>query len=101
MHRRFWGLLVASVDDGHGAGRSRRCHRTEHDGRDQETPESPVHSGNPRISSVPDAMTPSTGWGVLHLFGLVDAESDREAIISAVKNAQSDGHQVVSFAVLG
>ncbi len=50
---------------------------------------------------MPDAMTPSTGLGVLHLFGLVDGESDREAIISAVKNTQADDHQVVSFAVLG
>src|SRR5438094_5984582 len=46
-------------------------------------------------------MTPSTGWGVLHLFCMVTAETDREAVISAVKATQSEGHQVVSFAVLG
>ena len=46
-------------------------------------------------------MTPATGWGVLHLFGLVDDETDREALIAAVKQTQADDHQVVSFAVLG
>lgn len=46
-------------------------------------------------------MTPATGWGVLHLFGLVDDETDREALIAAVKQTQADDHQVVSLAVLG
>ena len=48
-----------------------------------------------------EPMTPSTGWGVLHLFCLVLPDTDREAVISAVKAAQADDHQVVSFAVLG
>lgn len=50
---------------------------------------------------MPEAMTPSTGWGVLHLFGLVDDETDREALTTAVKQTQADDHQVVSLAVLG
>jgi len=50
---------------------------------------------------VPDEMTPSTGWGVLHLFCLVPDDADREAVVSAVKAAEADDHQVVSFAVLG
>jgi chlorite dismutase len=53
------------------------------------------------MRSVPESMTPATGWGVLHLFVLVDDEVDREALISAVKDTQASGHQVVSFAVLG
>jgi chlorite dismutase len=50
---------------------------------------------------MPDEMTPSTGWGVLHLFATVRASTDREALVAAVKAAQADDHQVVSFAVLG
>jgi chlorite dismutase len=46
-------------------------------------------------------MNPSTGWGVLHLFGLVDDETDREALVAAVKEMQAADHQVVSVAMLG
>ena len=35
-----------------------------------------------------EPMSPSTGWGVLHLFCAVPPEIDREAVISAVKGAQ-------------
>ncbi len=48
-----------------------------------------------------EPMTPSTGWGVLHLFCAMTPEADREAVISAVKAAQADDHQIVTFAVLG
>lgn len=47
------------------------------------------------------SLTPSSGWGVLHLFWRVGARTDRQAVVSAVKSAQADGHQVVSVAVLG
>ena len=50
---------------------------------------------------MPEAMTPSTGWGVLHLFGLVDDETDREALIAAVKQTQAADHQVITAAMLG
>ena len=50
---------------------------------------------------MPDEMTPATGLGVLHLFATVRANTDREALIAAVKSAQTDDQQVVSFAVLG
>jgi chlorite dismutase len=46
-------------------------------------------------------MTPSTGVGVLHLFCLVPEDADREAVVAAVKAAQGDDHQVITFAVLG
>lgn len=46
-------------------------------------------------------LSPSTGWGVLHLFCRLGPAVDREAVLASVKSAQGDGYQVVSFAVLG
>jgi hydrogen peroxide-dependent heme synthase len=48
-----------------------------------------------------DPITPSTGWGVLHLFCKATPVADTEAVVAAVKAGQTDGHQVVTFAVLG
>ena len=48
-----------------------------------------------------DALAPSEGWGVLHLFCKVRPGIDAEAITSAVKAATEGDHQVVTFAVLG
>jgi chlorite dismutase len=50
-----------------------------------------------------EPLTPTTGWGVLHLFCKVprDRPADREAVVAAVKVARAEDHQVVSFAVLG
>ena len=48
-----------------------------------------------------EPLTPSVGWGVLHLFCKIAPGADAEAIVTAVKAAQADEHQVVSFAVLG
>jgi chlorite dismutase len=54
-----------------------------------------------------DQVTPSIGWGVLHLFYRVDrerAERDPEAgkrIADAVASLVSDGHQAVCMAMLG
>jgi chlorite dismutase len=58
---------------------------------------------------VPEPLSPTVGWGVLHLFCHVGAPSgpggaapvDAEAVVAAVKRCQADDHQVVSFAVLG
>ncbi len=51
---------------------------------------------------MPDEVSPSTGWAVLHLFCKPAPEgADAEAIQSAVKRAQEDDVQVVTFAVLG
>ncbi|MGH9068487.1 MAG: chlorite dismutase family protein [Acidimicrobiales bacterium] len=47
------------------------------------------------------SLSPSVGWGVLHLFWQVGPGVDREAVLGAVKSAEADGHQVVGFAVLG
>ena len=49
-----------------------------------------------------EPVSPSIGWGVLHLFfRAVGRTIDSEAVVAAVKSAQADDHQVVSFAVLG
>ena len=46
-------------------------------------------------------MSPSVGMAVLHLFGHPAAEFDGQAVISAVKDAQGRGIQVVSVSMLG
>jgi len=48
-----------------------------------------------------DPVSPSVGWGVLHLFCKVGRGTESEAIVSAVKAAEVQGDQVVAFAVLG
>ena len=46
-------------------------------------------------------MSPSVGMAVLHLFGHPAAEFEGQAVISAVKDAQGRGVQVVSVSMLG
>ena len=46
-------------------------------------------------------MSPSVGMAVLHLFGHPAAEFDGQAVVAAVKKAQSRGVQVVSVSMLG
>ena len=48
-----------------------------------------------------EPLTPSSGWGVLHLFCTLTPLADPEAIVAAVKSAEGDDHQVVTVAVLG
>jgi chlorite dismutase len=50
---------------------------------------------------VPDALIPSTGWGVLHLFCTITPAFDGEAVVAAVKSVEADGYQAIPFAVLG
>src|SRR5215213_11851733 len=49
----------------------------------------------------PQAVSPSEGWVVLHLFWQIGPAADPEAVVAAVKAFQDDDHQVVSFVVLG
>ena len=52
----------------------------------------------------PEALEPSTGWGVVHLFCRFPSPRtgvDTEAVVTAVKSAEAAGVQVVTFAVLG
>lgn len=48
-----------------------------------------------------EALCPSVGWGVLHLFCKVRPGGDGAAVIAAVKSGEGDGLQVVPFSVLG
>ena len=48
-----------------------------------------------------EPLSPSIGWGVVHLFWRSTSHVDADAVVSAVKRCVADDHQVVSFAVLG
>ena len=48
-----------------------------------------------------EPLSPSVGWGVLHLFWRLTPQLDAEAVVAAVKACQGDGHQVITSAVLG
>jgi chlorite dismutase len=54
-----------------------------------------------------ETVSPSIGWGVLHLFFRIDrARAEQEPgaakrIVDAVASLQADGHQALVFAVLG
>ena len=49
----------------------------------------------------PEALSPTVGWGVVHLFCRPTPSVDREAVVAAVKSLEHDDHQVVTVAVLG
>jgi hydrogen peroxide-dependent heme synthase len=54
-----------------------------------------------------EPVTPTVGWGVLHLFYVVDREraehepQGAKRVIDAVASLEADGHQALTFAVLG
>src|SRR5262245_14238533 len=48
-----------------------------------------------------EPISPSIGWGVLHLFGKPTPAFDREVLVDAVKAAQAAQHQVVCATLLG
>jgi peroxiredoxin len=48
-----------------------------------------------------EALGPSVGWAVLHLFCKVRPGTDGEAIVAAVKEAEGDEQQVITFSVFG
>jgi peroxiredoxin len=50
---------------------------------------------------VSEPLSPTTGWGVLHLFCRLTAAADGQAVATAVKAARAGEHQVITFAVLG
>jgi peroxiredoxin len=47
------------------------------------------------------ALTPTTGWGVLHLFCRLAPDFDADALRQAIAAAEDDGYQVVPVALLG
>ena len=46
-------------------------------------------------------LTPTTGWGVLHLFCRLAPEFDANSLRKTVSAAEADGYQVVTVALLG
>jgi chlorite dismutase len=50
---------------------------------------------------MPEALEPTVGWGVLHLFCVPGPDADRDAVLAAIKAMEADDHQVVTVAVLG
>jgi hydrogen peroxide-dependent heme synthase len=48
-----------------------------------------------------EPISPSTGWGVLHLFCKPTAAIDREAVVAAAKALREADHQVVAASMLG
>ncbi|MGH9137418.1 MAG: chlorite dismutase family protein, partial [Acidimicrobiales bacterium] len=51
--------------------------------------------------TVPEPLTPTVGWNVVHLFCKPTPGADREAVVAAVKSARADDHQVVTVALVG
>ena len=58
-------------------------------------------SGATEASGPTEAITPSVGWGVLHLFCKTNPSFDPEAVVAAVKACREDDHQVVGVSILG
>ena len=59
---------------------------------------------DPAAPAEPDARTasqPSIGLGVAHLFWKLTPRAERTAVLTALKQAEADGDQVVTVAVLG
>lgn len=48
-----------------------------------------------------EPLTPTTGWGVVHLFCKASPSYDPESVVSAVKELRDAEHQVVTVALLG
>ena len=48
-----------------------------------------------------EPISPSVGWGVLHLFCRATSVLNRAAVVSGVNAAQASGHQVVCASMLG
>ena len=57
--------------------------------------------GDPLLYTDGVALTPTTGWGVLHLFCRLEPAFDANALRKAVSAAEADGYQVIPVALLG
>ncbi len=55
----------------------------------------------PGPRDVPEPLSPSVGWAVVHLFCRATAGVDVEAVLAAEETAEKEGHQVVAAALLG
>ena len=61
----------------------------------------PCESGRMLLYTDGVPLTPTTGWGVLHLFCRLTPDFDANALRKAVSAAEADGYQVVPVALLG
>ncbi|HLN40966.1 MAG TPA: chlorite dismutase family protein [Acidimicrobiales bacterium] len=61
----------------------------------------PADPSRPGTDTGHDPLTPTVGWGVLHLFFRAGPGVDAEAAVRAVKDARAGGEQVVTVALLG
>jgi hydrogen peroxide-dependent heme synthase len=50
---------------------------------------------------MPEPMSPTVGWNVVHLFCAATPLAEATAISAAVKSLEADDHQVVSVALVG
>lgn len=50
---------------------------------------------------MPDPMSPTVGWNVVHLICTVTPLADATAVSTAVKSLEADDHQVVPVALIG
>ena len=48
-----------------------------------------------------ESLLPGAGWGVLHLFWRVGADTDHDKVAAAVDSCVADKHQVVTVGILG
>lgn len=48
-----------------------------------------------------EPISPTSGWGVLHLFCKPTADLDREAVVAAAKSLRESDHQLVAASMLG
>jgi chlorite dismutase len=48
-----------------------------------------------------EPLSPSVGWGVVHLFCKLRPASDGEAVVAAIKATEGEDHQVITFSILG
>lgn len=53
------------------------------------------------MSAQSEPVSPTTGWGVLHLFCKPSPLVEVEAVVAAVKATQAADHQVVTLSMLG
>lgn len=60
-----------------------------------------LSTGRPTLGTMPEQLSPSVGWGVLHLFWKVTPATDAAAATAAVLSSIADDHRVITFATLG
>ena len=66
-----------------------------------EEPLVPTELMNELGADADPGAVPSAGVGVAHLFWRVQPLADRDAVLAAIKQAEADGDQVITVAMLG